>query len=165
MSAGNSKKVHQRGTVAQRVDQVSALVWVVVGIVVIIQSKGLKYMEEYGPGPGFLPFWLGMGLILLGLALLVQVTFSRKEKEDISLPSKYAAWQMFLVMLGYFGFSFLGEKLGFLLCIGLLFLFLLVVVERRGWKFSLAISIISTFAFWAVFELGLQMRLPMGFLE
>ncbi|MDI6755216.1 MAG: tripartite tricarboxylate transporter TctB family protein [Thermodesulfobacteriota bacterium] len=165
MSADNSKKVNQTGNRKQRINQVFALLWLVVGVIFIIQSRGLEYMAEYGPGPGFLPFWLGVGFILLGLVLLAQVTFSRKEKEDLSLPSKYAAWQMFLVMLGFFGFVFLGEKVGFLFCIGLLFFFLLGFVERRGWKFSLAISIISTFLFWAIFELGLQLRLPPGLLE
>jgi putative tricarboxylic transport membrane protein len=149
-----------------RIDQVAALLWLVVGIVVLIGSKDLKYRAEYGPGPGFFPFWLGVGLIVLGLMLLAQISFSRKEeKENFSPPSKYAAWQMFLVMFGFFGFVFLAEKVGFLLCIGLLFLFLLVVVERRGWKFSLAIALINTFLFWVVFEVGLSLRLPPGLLD
>ncbi len=165
MSVINSKEGHQRSTIGQRVNQVSALLWVVVGIVVIIQSRGLKYMAEYGPGPGFLPRWLGVGVIILGLVLLAQVTFGRKERETLSLPSKYAAWQMFLVMFGFFAFVFLGEKVGFLLCIGLLFLFLLVVVERKGWKFSLTIAVINSLFFWGIFELGLHLRLPAGLLD
>lgn len=164
MSEASSKEGHQPGTRKQRIDQVVALLWMVGGVVVIIQNRGLKYAAEYGPGPGFLPFWLGVGFILLGLVLLAQVTFSRKE-EGLSLPNKHGAWQIFLVMLGFFGFVFLGDKIGFLFCIGLLFLFLLIFVERQGWKFSLAISIISTLAFWAVFEIGLQLRLPPGLLE
>ena len=143
-----------------------ALPWVAVGVVVIIQSRNLKYMAEYGPGPGFLPFWLGVGFILLGLVLLAQVTFSRKEEEEnFSPPSKNAAWQMFLVMFGFFGFVFLAEKVGFILCIGLLFFFLLTVVEKKGWKFSMTISIINALVFWAIFEVGLSLRLPLGLLD
>jgi putative tricarboxylic transport membrane protein len=165
MSAGKSKEGNQGVTLEQRINQVLATLWVVVGVVVVIQARDLEYVAEYGPGPGFLPYWLGVGFILLGLTLLAQVTFSRQEKEGLSLPSKHAAWQMFLVMLGFFGFVLLGEKVGFLLCIGLLFLLLLVVVERKGWKVSLAISIINTLAFWAIFELGLTLRLPAGLLD
>ena len=92
--------------------------------------------------------------------------FSRKDKEeDISLPSKYAALQMSLVMVGFFGFVFLGDKIGFLPCIGLMFLFLLAIVERRGWKFSLAVALISTLFFWVVFEVGLNLGLPLGLLD
>jgi putative tricarboxylic transport membrane protein len=164
MSAGKTKEGNQGVALEQRINQVLAILWVVVGAVVVTQARELEYVAEYGPGPGFLPYWLGVGFILLGLALLGQVTFRRQEKEAFSLPSKHAAWQMFLVMLGFFGFVLLGEKVGFLLCIGLLFLFLLAFVERKGWKVSLAISIINTLAFWAIFELGLTLRLPAGIL-
>ncbi len=164
MSAEKSKEVRPH-SLAQRVDQIFALLWVIVGVVVFIQSRDLQYLAEYGPGPGFLPFWAGAVLIMLGFALLAQVTFSRKEKEALSPPSKHAAWQMFLVMLGFFAFVFFAEKIGFLLGIGLLFLFLLVVVERKGWKASLAIAIINTVIFWVIFEVGLHLRLPVGFLD
>ncbi len=165
MSLDNSQEVHQPGNLKKRSNQILALVWLAVAVVIFIGSKDLKYMDDYGPGPGFLPFWLGIGFIVLGFVLLVQVTLSHKETEDVSLPSKHAAWQMFLLMVGFFGFAFICEKVGFMVCVGLLFVFLLVFVERRGWKFSLAISLIFTFAFWAVFELGLQMRLPPGLLS
>jgi putative tricarboxylic transport membrane protein len=165
MPADNAKKMYQPGTIEYRGNQIFALLWVFIGVAVLIQTRHLEYMAEYGPGSGFLPFWLGVGFIVLGLVLLGQVTFSRKKREILSLPSKHAAWQMFLVMLGFFTFVFLGDKVGFLPCIGLLFLFLLIVVERKGWRFSLAISIISTLIFWSIFELGLRLRLPPGLLD
>ena len=161
----NPKKGDQISHRKQRIDQIIALLWLVVGVVVILQMRDLKYMAEYGPGPGFLPLWLGLGFICLGLLLLAQVTFGRREKEDLSLPSKHAAWQMFLVMSGFFGFVFLADKVGFLFCISLLFLFLLIFVEKRGWKFSLVIALSTSLIFWAIFELGLQLRLPLGIFE
>ena len=165
MSAVKSKEGRQGVTLEQRINQIFAVLWVLVGVVVVTQARDLEYVAEYGPGPGFLPYWMGMAFILLGLALLGQVTFSRQEREALSLPTKHAAWQMLLLMLGFFGFALLGERIGFLLGIGLLFLFLLVAVERKGWKASLTISIINTLAFWAIFELGLTLRLPAGFLD
>jgi putative tricarboxylic transport membrane protein len=153
MSADSSEKADQTGIRRDRIDQVSTLLWLATGILVLIGSLDLQYRTEYGPGPGFLPFWLGLGLIFLGLMLLARAIFSRKDKEeDISLPSKYA-------------FVFLGDKIGFLPCIGLMFLFLLAIVERRGWKFSLAVALISTLFFWVVFEVGLNLGLPLGLLD
>jgi hypothetical protein len=35
----------------------------------------------------------------------------RKEKEGVSLPNKHAAWQMFLVMFGFFAFVFFAGRL------------------------------------------------------
>jgi hypothetical protein len=165
MPESDRKEVNQADTIAQRADQVFAVLWVVLGLVVLIDSRGLEYMARYGPGPGFLIIWLGVGFIIMGLALLMQVTLRRAEREAFSIPSKVAAGQMCLVMIGFFAFCFLGDKIGFLLGIGLLFLFLLVVVERKGWMFSLAMSISITMVFWAIFELGLELRLPIGLFE
>jgi putative tricarboxylic transport membrane protein len=165
MSAGKFKGAHQHASLGKRINQVFALLWVVMGVLVFMQARNLEYMAEYGPGPGFVPIWLGGVIILLGLVSLAQVTFSPQDVHDaLVLPSKHAGSQMFLVMFGFFCFAFFCEQVGFLLCIGLLFLFLLVFVERKGWKFSLAVSAISILAFWAVFELWLTLRLPTGFL-
>jgi putative tricarboxylic transport membrane protein len=165
MSADDSAKVSQAGNARKRIDQVLALLWLGLGALFVIQSRDLQYMAEYGPGPGFLPFWLGAGMLSLGLVLLMQVTLSRTVEGSFSLPSGVAAWQMILVMAGFFAFVFLSDKIGFLLCIGLLFFFLLTVVEKKGWKFSLAIAVINVAIFWAIFELGAELRLPLGIFE
>jgi putative tricarboxylic transport membrane protein len=146
-------------------DRVSAILWVLVGIVAISQSLKIDLMAEFGPGPGFLPFWLGVGIILLGVTLLAQTLFRRREEETLPLPRRPAVRQMFLVMMGVFGFAFLVERVGFVICVGLLLLFLLVLVERRLWKQSLLIAGVGALLFWAIFELGLQLRLPPGLLK
>lgn len=148
----------------RRIDQLSALVWLVVGATVVAQVWSLDYLSEFGPGAGFFPFWLGLVVIALGSVLLVKSTVRPADGEELALPGRHALRQMFLVMAGFFGFAFLAEPVGFLPCIGLLFLFLLVFVERRGWKFSLTISVVSTLAFWAVFDRALQLQLPRGLL-
>jgi putative tricarboxylic transport membrane protein len=165
MSPDKSKEANQQGVIGQRANQLFALLWIVTGVVILVQSWDLNYVGEYGPGPGFLPLWMGIGITVLGLALLAQLTFSRKEREGVSLPNKHAAWQMFLVMFGFFAFVFFADKIGFLLGIGLMFFFILTAVERKEWKFSLAIAIGMTLLFWAIFELGLELRLPMGFFD
>lgn len=165
MSTDDSTKTDQPDVRKKRIDQALALLWIVAGIVIAAQTRVLKYMGEYGPGPGFLPSWLAGGFILLGVIIFVQATFSRKEIEAITLPNKHSAWQMVLVMLGFFSFVFLAERVGFILCVGLLFLFLLTVVEKKRWKFSLAAALISMLLFWIIFEKGLKLHLPMGVLE
>lgn len=147
-----------------RIEQLSALVWLAAGATVVTETRTLEYTSEFGPGPGFFPFWLGLVVIALGSVLLVKSAFRPADGEELALPSRYAARQMFLVMAGFFGFVFLAEPVGFLLSIGLLFFFLLVFVERRGWRFSLMVSAASTLAFWAVFDRALQLQLPQGLL-
>ena len=50
-------------------DLLSGIVVFLLGVALIFFSRQLSYMSEYGPGPGFLPLWLGIGLV--GCALFV----------------------------------------------------------------------------------------------
>ena len=162
MHTDSSAETNGASALKRWVEQGFALLWIVGGGVVIVQSRELDYMSEFGPGPGFLPIWVAVAVIVLGFLLIAQVRFHREAAEDLSLPNAKSALEMFLVMAGYFGFVFLADKAGFLLSIGLLFLYLLAFVERRGWKYSVAAAICAVVIFWAVFELGLKMNLPSG---
>jgi hypothetical protein len=159
------KETHRAGRIERRADQVLAAIWIVVGIVVLVQAQSLPYMSRFGPGSGFLIVWLGIGFIAFGLLLLAQVTLRAPRKRAFTLPDAESAWRMILIMAGFFVFVYFADRLGFLFCIGLLSFFLLLVVERKGPIPSLVMAVLITAGFWAVFELGLQMRLPLGILD
>ena len=45
----------------RRYYQVAALLALALAVFVLVESRtGLNYYTEYGPGPGFLPFWCGV---------------------------------------------------------------------------------------------------------
>ncbi len=148
----------------RRIDQFSALIWLAVGAVVVQQATGMEYMSKYGPGAGFFPFWLGVAVMAGSIGLFAEATHLRGGKGAVSVPTRQAAIQMLLVIVAFFGFVYLADKAGFLVSVGLLFLFLLRVVERRGWRLSLSITAASVLILWAIFEFGLKLRLPKGFL-
>ncbi len=165
MSSEKPEEGSKRSTLrACRADQISALLWVIGGIVVILQTRELDYAGEYGVGAGFLPFWLGVCVIIFGVALFAKATFLTGKAEFVELPTRYAAWQIVLVFVGIFGLILLAERIGFIICIGLLFFFLLVFVERRDWKFALIFAFASPLVFWTIFEWALELRLPPGLL-
>ena len=166
MSASESDQKPEFAGRKHVIDQVSGVIWLILAAVAIYKSRELDYLDEFGPGAGFFPFWLGISLALLGIGLLVRVTFFNKEKREvITFASKKAGLQMILVMAAVFGFAFFNEKLGFFLSAGLLFLFLLFAVERKGWKFSLLIAVLASATLWAIFEVALQQQMPQGVLE
>jgi putative tricarboxylic transport membrane protein len=149
---------------SSRIDQVSAVVWLLVGAGIILESRRLDYTAEYGFGPGFLPFWVGLAIVVLALVMLVSAVVRRDESE-VEFPTGHAARQILLVSASLFVFAMLVKSIGFLICVFLLFLFLLMAVERKGWRLSLAVSVVSTLAFWAIFEVALQVQLPAGLLS
>ncbi len=148
-----------------RVDQISGLVWIVVGAFIAFHSRNLTYMDDYGPSAGFFPLWLGGIIILLGGILLAKSTWFDKEAESLSFCSMHAIFQMCLIMAGLVGFILLIERAGFFLSAGLLFFFLLAAVERRGWGFSLVVGIVAGLAFWGLFDVALKLQFPPGILQ
>lgn len=165
MSEGKAEATHQAGRVERRADQVLALIWIGLGILVGFQGQNLPYMSRFGPGPGFLLVWLAGGFVVLGLLLLLQVTFRPTRMGRFALPDAGSAWRMAFIMVGFFAFVFFANSVGFLICIAVLSFLLLLVVEAKGWKLSLLISALMTAGFWIVFEFSLQLRLPKGLLD
>jgi len=165
LADSSSEKGSQLAAGKRRIDQISGLLWLMVGIFVILGSRDLLYTDEFGPGPGFFPFWLGLAVSLLGVGLLLHKTFHREDEESISFSGKRAALQMIAVMASFFAFVFLIAKTGFYLAAGLFFFVLLWAVEKKGWKFSLAVAIIAALAVWGIFGVALKIELPRGFFD
>ena len=58
------------------------------GVAVTRQALRLDYIDEYGPGPGFFPFWIGVALLALAAWLVVLSVFRRSG----SRTDGQAAW-------------------------------------------------------------------------
>jgi len=128
---------------------------------VCAESLRLGLGTFYRPGPGFMPFYAGIVLGVLSLAL-VSLGFFRNPEEGAS----WECWgRILLVVLALFGFMLLLERLGFLPSAFLFICFVLKVVERRGWGFSVGVALLVAVASYVVFDLLLKAQLPAGLLE
>jgi putative tricarboxylic transport membrane protein len=138
----------------------------VTGIIVLIFS--LAVMEEarrmpasatFGPGPGFLPLWLGA--LLAVLAVLLTVGGWRTSGTGGRLfPGAAGLLPVGLTLGGLAAYILLMERLGFLLATGLLAAFLLGVVERERWWMALVIGALNTLALYVIFYRLLGVSLP-----
>ena len=54
-------------------DLIGGVVVLLLGFAVVFFSRQLPYMSEYGPGPGFFPLWLGLGIIGCGIGGKIKV--------------------------------------------------------------------------------------------
>lgn len=59
-------------------DLIGATVVLLAGAGIIVHSLRLTYMSEYGPGPGFLPLWLGIALFCSAVALILKILRKRR---------------------------------------------------------------------------------------
>jgi hypothetical protein len=52
-------------------DIMAGLIFILLGLFIGSMSLGLGYKAEYGPGPGFMPFWLSVILIGCSIAMII----------------------------------------------------------------------------------------------
>ena len=84
------------------------------GIAVIFFSRQLPYHSDYGPGPGFLPTWIGYVLAACAVVVIAQELRALKQNETFFQPRTRMAIKVLLVIATTFLlFPLLGFSVGF----------------------------------------------------
>lgn len=143
-------------------DLVTALVISSFAVFVIYEASSLPYYSEYGPGPGFLPLWLGMGILVLALSLVFAnlLGFARIEK---GVPQPWTA--VGRALGGWFGLMVaiaLLPWVGFGLSFAFLTTLLILVLEGRSPLTALGTAVSLSLGFYLIFALALGVPLPSG---
>jgi putative tricarboxylic transport membrane protein len=128
---------------------------------VVYEALGLPYHSEFGPGPGFFPLWIGIGILVCSLFML-GTYFLRKDSEKTAAISTagmtraLGAWLAFVLAIA------LLSLLGFGLSLGLLTAFLIVVLDRRSFAVALGVAVGLALGFHLIFAVALGVSLPVG---
>ncbi len=78
----------RRGVATYVVEAVVAAILLVVGIVVIVESRRLgSGWTSDGPGSGYFPFYIGLIIVISSLGLLYQSLLSKKRNTEIFVDS------------------------------------------------------------------------------
>jgi len=148
--------------------RVNNIVWgalLAFGAFVIHESlKHQYYGSDFGPGPGFFSFWLGILLMLLSLAQMVIIW--RRPAESLPagfIPGREGVKRMLSIMAALAVSLFLMDILGFSLTIMGFCIFLLRRLGRQPWWLTLVLAVVASFGTSYLFGL-LQVMLPKGFL-
>ena len=132
------------------------------GVYVAFEALKLPYVSEFGPGPGFFPLWIGIGLTLLSLLLIVANLFASAAPERSKSQSRTAigralvGWSGLMLAIG------LLHWLGFGLSLALLAAFLVLALEKRSPCVAISVAFGLALGFHAIFVLALGLSLPAG---
>ena len=131
-----------------------------------LESTRLMYMTEFTPGPGFLPFWVGVILALLSVYLIVNTYMRKPDKKDDAklLPKKHALIRVGAIMLLLFGVRYTMNFLGFPLTLALFTTAILLLLEKYSILKSVGYGIAYSAVTWLIFAYMLSMGFPKGFL-
>jgi putative tricarboxylic transport membrane protein len=134
------------------------------GLFVIYESLQIKYYgSDFGPGPGFFSFW--MGVLVVGLSV---IEIGRTLGKRIPLPADFFPDWVALGRIGsllgaLIATVFLLEPLGYSLTMVLFCLFLLRALGRQPWWLTVILTLLGSFGTAYLFR-QLQVILPGGIL-
>jgi len=139
-------------------DRVAGVVLALFGLFVIWESRALPLGSIREPGPGFLPVTLAVVLLCFGAVVVATGALSPRTR-----AFGWAEWRHAVAILATCAFAALAiERLGYRLTMLVALLFLLKVVERKGWVLTAAFAFGIAFGTFYLFDTVLRVLLPRG---
>lgn len=145
----------------KKADLITGIVLLILSGYVITEALQMPPSATFGPGSGFLPFWLGVILAALSLYLIVKTSLRRKDESDVPpFPGKQGILTVVKVLAGLALFTILMETLGFIVNTFLFVAYLMGVVQREGRRSVLLTAVLTTAGLYIVFQVLLGIALP-----
>ena len=140
--------------------------WIGLSLLVTVLSYKLGLGRFHSPGPGLLPFILGILLLIISFYLLIISLVKKNGKQEI--PKEKASQIDFvkisLVLISLFVYALLLEKLGYLITTFLLLIILFRSAGSKRWSSVLIASTLAVFLTYFVFT-SFGLRFPAGILK
>jgi len=150
----------------KKADRIFGVIGLGLSLWCYLESTKFTYMTQFTPGPGFLPFWVGVILAILSCYLLYD-TFRREPSEEDHmkiLPKRHALYRVGFIFLMLFGLKMVMPLLGFPITVCLFVATILFTLEKYNIFKSVGYGIAYAAATWLLFEKYLEMGFPKGFL-
>jgi hypothetical protein len=140
-------------------DLIGGAVVLLLGLAVIYFSSQMEYYSEFGPGPGFLPLWVGICITGFTIVLIFKILRKHEKAGAFLKPRTREGFKLLIMIIATFLLlPFLGFSIGFGLFAGIT----MRVMGRHGWvacgltAVGVAIGIRYVFGHW------LSIPLPTG---
>jgi putative tricarboxylic transport membrane protein len=150
----------------KRFDKIGSIVCLIVAAAAIWQSAIIPMGRISKPGPGFLPFWVGIILALLSGVLWTEASLRKPSADQVRFLSGEGKWQyVVFAALSLLAYTGLMEILGFRLSTFLLLIFLFWFVGKQKWWVVLTGASLVTVFTHLIFRVALKVQLPVGLLR
>ncbi len=147
----------------RRTEIAVASFFLLLGVHVLQQSTTLSYSEKYGPGAGFLPFWLGVAWIVLALIHLSNILLQRHlYSGPHPFPSGKAAVRVGVAFTILLTTVWIMGRLGLLIALAVMVLAFLRGIERQRWWTALVAAVSISLAVYLLFGTVLGVPFPRG---
>jgi len=150
---------------AQNYNRIAALFFLFIGFFFALYARTVEIGTFTEPGPGFMPFFGGLTLAGMSVALLLG-TFIRKMAELGSsfFPQKDSWKRVVAVFLALIAYNLVLQHLGFTLATFFFIFFLVKFIFPQSLRKTLIVAILSALGARLLFINFLETQLPKGFL-
>ena len=146
----------------KRIYLYSNLFWLLFTLFVCIEAYRMHLGTINDPGPGFFPFCVGLVMLGLSLAALIQ-SASKTENGQKTLGWKPVRWwNIVIILTAIVVYAVTLETVGFVINTFLFVGLLLKVVEPQPWKVAFLGGLIATIAANLVFNVIFRSQIPSG---
>jgi len=146
-------------------DLVSSMIWMALGGLFVAGALQQGLMRRGVPGPGFLPFLSGLGLIIVSLFVFVPALTGRKNPDGKKFfPERDSLKKLLLALVVLLAFGIAMEYAGFLLTTFLFMFFAARLMEPRRWRTTTLLAFLTATLSHLIFVVLLEVQLPKGLL-
>jgi len=143
-------------------DIVSSLVWASFGALFAVGAWQQGLMRRGIPGPGFLPFFSGLVLVLVSLGVLIPALARASAKRRSFFPESASRRRILIAVAALATYGIALEYLGYLLTTLLFMLSIAQLIERRSWGRVAALACLTAVLSYLLFVVLLEVPLPKG---
>jgi drug/metabolite transporter (DMT)-like permease len=139
-------------------DQIAAAALAALGAYVAIAARDYPFGSVAQPGPGFIPFALGVMLAVCGMVMAIGAAFAPPERTITFRDLPHAAVILLVLVSAALGI----ERIGFRALVVLMLLFFLLVIERRSPFVAVPLALAVAFGTFHLINDVLRVPLPVG---
>ena len=146
-------------------NRIAAIFFLLVGIFFALYARTVEIGSWHEPGPGFLPFWAGIILGAMALALLFGSYARKVWPVRPSFFPRTDSWKRVLAtFLALIVYNVFLTPLGFTVMTFLFLAFLVKFIFPQTWTRTLLVAVLGSLAARMLFINFLETQLPKGFL-
>lgn len=144
-------------------EKISSALLILLSFFIMFEARRYPFGTIDNPGPGFLPFLLGLILGGMSIVLLLKGWKGRGKQPTVtSWPEREGLMKISSIFLMLILFTLFFEAAGYIINVFIFFLVMLRPIGRQKWAWSLTISIGATSISYLLFERWLMLPLPRG---
>ena len=152
-----------RFSTVNRGEVLLVVLFILIGLLVIMESYRLDIGRIEKPGAGMMPLLLGIIMVLISLRVLLGFVPRRGGREGVGEKTMWAGvnfWRMGLAMLTLAGYGMVLERIGFSLATALCLFVLFKFVGSEGWRRALMLTCLTVVGVYLLFVTLLRMEMP-----